>query len=118
MLDFAVQRRYHEPRRLTNAALDRMCVCASQKSLFAGKHSHRKQERGALAPRGNYYRECNGDPHIHRRRFGEQSRLYLRKRVSHSHGGLTPAAPVNVRSSVAERCSILRCSVVITNHGG
>jgi hypothetical protein len=94
---------------LTPAAPDRMRVCASQKSLFAGRRAHRETRAGGVSPPWGTF-DANSKP-------GNWSHCNC-KRGLPSHGGLTPAAPVNVRSSVAERCSILRCSVGITNHGG
>jgi hypothetical protein len=103
---------------LTPAALFRGCVCASQKSFFRWRTSASQYKSGGRKPpvgtlhastttenhgkpalvqesalRGTAERECNGDPHTHRRQSAEQARLCLRKRVSHIHGGLTPAAP-------------------------
>jgi hypothetical protein len=76
------------------------------------------QERGASAPRGYYQRQCNGDSPTHRWRSAEQARLDLRKRVSHTHGGLTPAAPVSARDKSPRTCAVSGLQARSPNHGG
>jgi hypothetical protein len=48
------------------------------------------QERGASAPRGANKRECNGNPHTHRRRSADEWRSCLPMRICPPTAGLRP----------------------------
>jgi hypothetical protein len=43
---------------LTPAAPDRMCVCTSQKSVFADRRAHRNARAGGVSPPWVFYRDC------------------------------------------------------------
>jgi hypothetical protein len=51
--------------------------------FFAGRHStaHQHKSGGASAPRGANKRECNGNPHTHRRRSADEWRSCLPMRI-------------------------------------
>jgi hypothetical protein len=73
---------------LTPAAPDRMCVCTSQKSVFADRRAHRNTRAGGVSPpwrQSACELETGNSAHCHCRRG------------LHTHGGLTPAALVSVR---------------------
>jgi hypothetical protein len=108
----------HAHGGLTPAALFRRAFVHRKNRFSSADVRHATQERGALAPRGTYQRECNGDPHIHRRRSAEQARLRLRKRVSHAHGGLTPAALVSARDECPRTCAVSVLQARYPHHGG
>jgi hypothetical protein len=103
-----LQTGFTQPRR---ADARRSCERAyvHRKNRFSPANTRTVTRAGGVSPPWGTF-DANSKP-------GNWSHCNCRRGLP-SHGGLTPAAPVNVRSSVAERCSILRCSVGITNHGG
>jgi hypothetical protein len=113
-----LQARYPRPRRADARRSFSACVCASQKSFFrrqAFVHQHKSGGRqppvatlhastttenhakpalvqeSALC--GAAQRECTGDPHTHPRRSGVTQWKRPCKCDTHTHGGLTIAAP-------------------------
>jgi hypothetical protein len=68
-----------------------LCVRASQTSFFSPADVRTPtQERGASAPRGANKRECNGNPHTHRRRSADEWRSCLPMRICPPTAGLRP----------------------------
>jgi hypothetical protein len=57
---------------LTNVAPGRTCVCASQKSFFAGGYSHTNRRAGGVSPPWVRYRDCTG---VRERTDGGRPRL-------------------------------------------
>ena len=80
-----------------------MCVCASQKSQFCRRANVARTRAGGVSPPWLHDRDCNG---VRQRAAGrqcaEQLRKRLRKCVSATHRGLTPAALGAERDELAE----------------
>jgi hypothetical protein len=94
---------------LTPAAPDRMCVCVSQKSFFAGKRSHCNKSGGRKPPVGCTPRAGS------RRRNPPHSRCGPGLQT---HGGLTLAALGAACDGRVGMCAELSSQARFTNHGG
>jgi hypothetical protein len=103
-----LQVRFSNYSGLTGAALDRMCVCVSQKSFFAGKRSHCNRRRRRKAPVG-----CITEANSKRR---NSSHCNCRRGLQ-THGGLTDAAPGAACDGRVGMCAELSSQVRFTNHG-
>jgi|GEM_PF-5896980 len=78
---------------LTPAALDQMCVCASQKSFFFGRRAHSETRAGGRKPPvlsldANAPAIVSIVPAVSR----DCTAAFLQVRFPNVHGGLTPAA--------------------------
>jgi hypothetical protein len=108
-VELSSQARISSHGGLTPAAPDRMCVCVSQKSFFAGKRSHCNKSGGRKPPVGCTPRAGS------RRRNPPHSRCGPGLQT---HGGLTLAALGAACDGRVGMCAELSSQARFTNHGG